>query len=171
MGLSQDALRAMRQFCGDVGFRPFDNCDCSKRVSTPERYFWEEIDNDGRLEWEQVLREKQDEITRLLLQKGYSNDPFPPEIIFHKTRKTESATDEEIAVFSVDQFIELSHKYSSFTYSTYRVKKGRYKEPESITHQAPRFGVIQMQRGGQKQHPTQLQFNLKAGYFYQLDKL
>tara|TARA_R100000808_G_scaffold23266_1_gene51440 strand:- start:49 stop:249 length:201 start_codon:yes stop_codon:yes gene_type:complete len=33
-------------------------------------------------------------------------------------------------------------------------------------HEAPRFGIIQMQRGGQKQHPTQLQFNLEAGYFY-----
>ena len=51
------------------------------------------------------------------------------------------------------------------------MKKGRYKEPEGILHQAPKFGVIQMQRGGQKQHPTQLQFNLKSGYFYELDKL
>lgn len=38
-------------------------------------------------------------------------------------------------------------------------------------HKAPKFGVVQMQRGGQKQHPTQLQFNLKAGYFYALAKL
>ncbi len=34
-----------------------------------------------------------------------------------------------------------------------------------VVHQAPRFGVIQMQRGGQKQHPEQLQFNLEASYF------
>lgn len=66
--------------------------------------------------------------------------------------------------------IELSRRYSLFAYSIYRVKKGRFKEPEGVSHQAPRFGVIQMQRGGQKQHPTQLQFNLKAGYFYELDK-
>jgi len=171
IGLSSDALKAMRQFCGDPGFRPLDDFDCSKRVSTPERYFWEEIDFNGRAEWERAFKEKQDEITRLLLQKAYSNDPFPPEIILHKTRRSDSIMEEEVAVFTMNQFIELSRKYSSFTYSSYRVKKGSYKEPEGISHQAPRFGVIQMQRGGQKQHPTQLQFNLKAGYFYELDKL
>lgn len=71
----------------------------------------------------------------------------------------------------MDEFIDLSREYSPFTYSYYRVKKGSHKEPEGVSHQAPRFGVVQMQRGGQKQHPTQLQFNLKAGYFYDLDKL
>ena len=169
--LSENALTAMRQFCGDIGFRPIDNFDCSNRISSPERYFWEEIDAKGRSEWEDIFRSKQNEITRLLLQKAYSNDPFPPKIILHKTKKAETIDEQEIAIFSIEQFIELSRQYSPFTYSTYRVKKGRYKEPEGISHQAPRFGVIQMQRGGQKQHPTQLQFNLKAGYFYELDKL
>lgn len=169
--LTENALKAMRQFCGDVGFRPMDDSDCSDRVSSPERYFWEETDSDGRLEWEDAFREKQDDITRLLLQKGYSDDPFPPEIILHKTKKALSFTEQEIAIFSIQQFIELSKKYSPFCHKLYRVKKGHYKEPEGVSHQAPRFGVVQMQRGGQKQHPTQLQFNLKAGYFYDLDKL
>ena len=169
--LSEEALKAMRQFCGDVGYRPLDDFDCSERVSTPDRYFWEEIDPRGKVEWENIFKKKQDDITRLLLQKAYTNDPFPPEIILHKTRKSESIEEEEIAVFTMDQFIELSHKYSPFTYNLYRVKKGSHKEPEGISHQAPRFGVVQMQRGGQKQHPTQLQFNLKAGYFYELDKM
>lgn len=166
--LSPKALRAMRQFCGDAGFRPLDNFDCSKRISTPERYFWEEIDPEGKIEWENTFRDKQDEITRLLLQKAYLDDPFPPEIILHKTKKTANIEEQEIAVFTMDEFLSLSRKYSSYTYSTYRVKKGSHKEPEGVSHQAPRFGVIQMQRGGQKQHPTQLQFNLKAGYFYKL---
>ena len=48
----------------------------------------------------------------------------------------------------------------------YSVRKGQYRDPEGAEHEAPRFGIVQMQRGGQKQHPTQLQFNLKAGYFY-----
>lgn len=169
--ITKNALKAMCQFCGDPGFRPLDDYDCSQRVSTPERYFWEEIDSLGRTEWENIFTNYQDEVTKLLLQKGYLNDPFPPEIILHKTRKAESFENQEIAIFTIDQFIDLSKRFSSFTYSSYRVKKGRYKEPESIIHQAPRFGVIQMQRGGQKQHPTQLQFNLKAGYFYNLDKL
>lgn len=168
--LSEHALIAMRQFCGDPHFRPIDNVDCSKRESTPERYFWEEIDPIGKIEWEKAFTNLQDKITKLILQKGYSNDPFPPEIILHKTKKSSSA-EQEIAIFSMEQFVELSKRYSSFTYNLYRVTKGRYKEPKGIMHQAPRFGVIQMQRGGQKQHPTQLQFNLKAGYFYELDKL
>ncbi len=171
IALSDNALKAMRQFCGDHGFRPLDNYDCSNRISTPERYFWEEIDNEGRAEWEDVFTNHQDDVTRLLLQKAYLNDPFPPEIILHKTKKTSSFENQEIAVFTIEQLIELSKKYSPFTYSYYRVNKGTHKEPKGISHQAPRFGVIQMQRGGQKQHPTQLQFNLKAGYFYDLDKL
>lgn len=169
--LSDKALKAMRQFCGDSGFRPLDDFDCSDRVSTPERYFWEEIDEEGKAEWEVLFKKHQDDITRLLLQKAYLNDPFPPEIILHKTKKASSFDTQEIAVFTMDEFIKLSRKYSLFTYSYYRVKKGSHKEPEGISHQAPRFGVVQMQRFGNKQNATQLQFNLKAGYFYDLDKL
>lgn len=169
--ITDAALLAMRQFCGDHGFRPKDDFDCSQRKSTPECYFWEEIDAEGKQEWENVFNKYQDEVTRLLLQKAYLNDPFPPEIILHKTRKAETFDEQEVAIFTMDQFIELSRHYSPFAYSIYRVKKGSYKEPEGISHQAPRFGVVQMQRGGQKQHPTQLQFNLKAGYFYDLDNL
>ena len=171
MKLSEKALKAMRQFCGDSGFRPLDDFDCTDRIPTPERYFWEEIDEEGKAEWEALFKNHQDDITRLLLQKAYLNDPFPPEIILHKTKKASSFDNQEIAVFTIDEFIELSRRYSPFSFSYYRVKKGSHKEPEGISHQAPRFGVIQMQRGGQKQHPTQLQFNLKAGYFYDLDKL
>lgn len=171
MPLSERALTAMHQFCGDVGFRPIDNEDCTDRISSPERYFWEEIDAEGKAEWERLFTDHQDQITRLLLQRAYMNDPFPPEIIFHKTKKSTSFENQEVAVFTIDEFIDLSKKYSAFSHSLYRVKKGRYKEPEGISHQAPRFGVIQMQRGGQRQHPTQLQFNLKAGYFYDFDKL
>lgn len=171
MTLSEKAHKAMRQFCGDLGFRPLDDYDCSDRIPTPERYFWEEIDAEGKAEWEALFTTHQDDITRLLLQKAYLNDPFPPEIILHKTKKASSFDNQEIAVFTMDEFIDLSRRYSPFTFSYYRVRKGSHKEPEGILHQAPRFGVVQMQRGGQKQHPTQLQFNLKAGYFYELDKL
>lgn len=163
--LSEKALIAMKQFCGDAGYRPIDNEDCSKRIYTSERYFWEEINPEGRKEWEDLFTNHQDEVTRLLLQKGYGSDPFPPEIILHKTKKATSEI-EEIAIFSMDEFIQLSRTYNSFVFSKYRVKKGSHKEPEGVEHLAPRFGIVQMQRGGQKQHPTQLQFNLKAGYFY-----
>lgn len=163
--LSNNALIAMKQFCGDLGYRPIDSNDCIGRISSPERYFWEEIDKKGQKEWETLFRNHQDEVTRLLLQKGYAQDPFPPEIILHKTKKTDSS-DEEIAIFSTNEFISLSKKYGEFQLVEYRVTKGRFKEPQGVVHLAPRFGVVQMQRGGQKQHPTQLQFNLKSGYFY-----
>ena len=38
----------------------------------------------------------QDDVTRLLLQKAYLNDPFPPEIILHKTKKVSSFDNQEI---------------------------------------------------------------------------
>ncbi len=72
---------------------------------------------EGKKEWENIFTNFQDEITRLLLQKAYLNDPFPPEIILHKTRKAESFEHQEIAVFTMDQFIKLSRDYSPFTYS------------------------------------------------------
>lgn len=140
MKLSDKALRAMRQFCGDLGFRPSDDFDCSNRIATPERYFWKEIDARGKAEWENLFKNHQDDVTRLLLQKAYLDDPFPPEIILHKTQKASSFKSQEIAVFTIDQLVKLSKKYSSFTCSLYRVKKGRYKEPEEISHQAPKFG-------------------------------
>lgn len=171
MALTDRALLAMRQFCGDLGFRPMDNYDCSDRESTPERYFWEEIDGPGRMEWEQVFKDRQDDVTRLLLCKGYNDDPCPPEIILHKTRYSDSFDRQEIVVFDIGQFLDLSKRYSSFACTLYRVNKGRYKESQAILHQAPRFGVIQMQRGGQKQHPTQLQFNLKSNYFKEFEVL
>lgn len=163
--LSNNALVAMKQFCGDAGYRPCDDGDCSDRTYSNERYFWEEINSEGRKEWEDLFTNHQDEITRLLLQKGYRDDPFPPEIILHKTKKA-TPDNEEIAIFTMKEFISLSHQYSPFSFGKYRVKKGSHKEPKGVEHLAPRFGVVQMQRGGQKQHPTQLQFNLKAGYFY-----
>lgn len=172
--LSENALMALKEFCGDEGFRPLDVYNkeqLSSRVSTPERFFWEEINIKGRIELEDVFTKHQDNITRLLLQKAYNQDPFPPTIIMHKTKNIGKKDEDEVALYDLEEFLKLSHKYSSFSCGDYRVQKGRYKEPKHISHKAPRFGVVQMQRGGQKQHPTQLQFNLKAGYFYELENI
>ena len=70
----------------------------------------------------------------------------------------------DIAVFSMEEIVAISKAYSGFELSPYVIRKGTYKNDNKI-HYAPRFGFIQFQRGGQRQHPTQLQFNLKAGYF------
>ena len=69
--------------------------------------------------------------------------------------------------------MKLSKKYSGFTKKLYADrKKSRSVEDRKLTkgifHEAPRFGIIQFQRLGNKQNATQLQFNLEAGYFYNI---
>jgi hypothetical protein len=96
------------------------------------------------------------------------NDPFVPEYVLHKTKKAPSWDKTEIAIYAIDELIELSREYQGYCTRPYSVKKGSYKDPIGVTHLAPRFGIIQMQRGGQAQHPEQLQFNLEAGYFYKI---
>ena len=71
INVSNNALNALRQFCGDSGFRPKDCTNIKNRKSDPRRYFWEEIDSSGRKELEKVFTENQNEITSLLLQKAY----------------------------------------------------------------------------------------------------
>ena len=168
IAVSDQALNALKQFCGDTGFRPMDDPKITNRQTDPRRFFWEEIDSTGLLELESIFANSQDHITRLLLQKAYLGDPFTPEILLHKTKKKEEGMEQEYALYTMDELIELSREFAGFEKKTYRVWKGSYKDPEGIEHEAPRFGIVQMQRGGQAQHPTQLQFNLKAGYFYKI---
>lgn len=171
IAVSQVAIDALRQFCGDSGFRPSDNPTIlQNRKTDPRRYFWEEIDPTGRLEWENILSNKQDEVSRLLFQKAYLDDPFVPEFLLHKTKRADSWDTTEVAIYTIDELIALSRSYQGYATKPYSVKKGSHKDPPGIKHLAPRFGVIQMQRGGQAQHPEQLQFNLEASYFYKLPK-
>lgn len=170
--VSDRAVDALRQFCGDVGFRPSDIAEIlSTRRVDPRRYFWEEIDAIGRSEWEFLFSSRQDDISRLLLQKAYINDPFTPDFVLHKTKRSDGWTETEVAIYSINELIFLSRQIQGFTTKPYSVRKGSYKDPEGVTHLAPRFGIIQMQRGGQQQHPEQLQFNLEAGYFYKIENL
>ncbi len=163
------AIRALRQFCGDEGFRPSEPASVLEgRRTDPRRYFWEEIEQAGRGEWERMFSNWQDQITRLLLQKAYLDDPFVPEYLLHKTKRSARWGSTEIAIYSIEELIALSRSYQGFATRPYTVTKGSYKDPPGVIHLAPRFGVVQMQRGGQKQHPEQLQFNLEARYFYKL---
>lgn len=154
-------------FCGDPGFRPRDSDRASSRKSDPDRWFFEELPQEGRMEIEGVFGTRQADITRLLLQLAYPNDPHPPEFLLHITKKAADITAADLALFSIDELIQKSCCFGSFSLKPYRIRKGRFKDDEN-THFAPRFGFVQFQRGGQKQHPTQLQFNLQAGYFGQL---
>lgn len=169
--VSDAAITALRQFCGDIGFRPVDQTPpLTDRKTDPRRFFWEEILEAGRLEWENIFSKHQDNISRLLLQKAYLDDQFPPDFLIHKTKNSTAWENTEIALYSINELIHHSKNYGGFSLKPYSVRKGSYKDPQGVAHIAPRFGIIQMQRGGQAQHPEQLQFNLEAGYFYKISQ-
>lgn len=168
--VSDDAETAMRQFCGDKGFRPIDDPQLMKtRLSNPARFFWEEINSTGLIEWERILSNQQDEVMRLLLRKAYLDDPFAPDVLIQKTKKVLSGED-EFAIYGIEELVSKSSHYSGFfkTLKTEVSKSKSYKVPNGVRHECPRFGIVQMQRFGNKQNPTQLQFNLQAGYFYKI---
>jgi hypothetical protein len=172
IAVSDAALSGLKQFCGDLGFRPADHPELlTTRVTDPRRFFWEEIEVLAREEWEKTFSAYQDKITLLLLQKAYIDDPFIPEFLIHKTRKSASWHQTEVAIYHLEELVSLSKRYRGYETKPYSVRKGSYKDPVGYVHLAPRFGVVQMQRGGQAQHPEQLQFNLEAGYFYKLENL
>jgi hypothetical protein len=167
--VSNDAETALKMFCGDKGFRPADNAKIKikLRKSDPDRWFFEELPDKGRRDLEIIFSKYQKQVTKTLLQRAYSDDPLPPEFVLHQTVAYTDIDHCEVAIFSIDELVDLSSKYRGFETSQYLIRKGRFKGDPS-THLAPRFGYIQFQRGGQKQHPTQLQFNLQSGYFYKL---
>ena len=166
--VSDKALVALRKFCGDVGFRPLDDEAATRaRNIDPRRYFWEEL-GQARKEWEQIFGKHQLLITKLLLQKAYLDDPFVPDFLIHKTRFARDWETTEVAIYAIDELLKLSKQHQGFVTRPYTVRKGAYIDPPGVQHLAPRFGIVQMQRGGQAQHPDQLQFNLEAGYFYKL---
>lgn len=167
--ISEQAVDALRSFCGEPGFRPADSPNVmANRQIDLRRFFWEELTLSGRSELEAILSQHQARITKLLLQKAYLDDIFTPDFLLHKTRRSASSDQTEVAIFQIDQLVQRSGSYQGFATRPYSVHKGSFKDPPGVTHLAPRFGIVQMQRGGQKQHPEQLQFNLEAGYFYRL---
>lgn len=165
--ISENAENSLRQFCGDIGFRPLDT-KIPERKTDNRRYFWEEILTEGKIFWENLFEKKQNTISEILFKFAYDNDKFPPNYLIHKTKYSENLNNVECAIYKIDDLISKSVTYRGFEKKLYRVTKGSFKDPIGIFHEAPRFGIIQMQRGGQKQHPTQLQFNLEAGYFYKI---
>lgn len=142
------SIDALRRFCGDVGFRPSDFPDLlNGRLVDPRRFFWEEIGPE-RAQWERILSAHQSDVTRLLLQKAYLEDSLVPEFLLHKTRRTASWSETELALYGIEELIALSARYQGFATRAYSVRKGSFRDPPGIEHLAPRFGVVQMQRGG-----------------------
>ncbi|PIC79404.1 hypothetical protein CSV75_12490 [Sporosarcina sp. P18a] len=165
ISVSEQAEVGLKMFCGDNGFRPIDLLEnLDSRLSDPTRFFWEEIPKESLEDLENLFHQYQDEITRILLQKAYLNDPYPPNFVLHQTCKYDDINNCEIALFTMDELINYSRDFKGFHIKPYKIRKGSFKnDPHS--HDAPRFGFVQFQRAGNKQHPTQLQFNLQAGYF------
>jgi hypothetical protein len=167
--VSDEAEIALKMFCGDKDHRPLDSLHLSNRVADPNRWYWEELPDDGRSEWENLFSDLQGEITRALLSHAYPDDLLPPRYIIHQRHKAASPLEVPIAIFEVNQLVDFSIISGGFSTREYQIRKGTYRD-DPATHLAPRFGFVQMQRGGQRQNPTQLQFNLQAGYFNHLNR-
>ena len=158
---------SLKKFCGVVGFTPHELLkkeELSSRKSDPRRFFYEELGTDFHKEAEEIFSQNQNTVTKLLLEKAYKDDPYPPSYIFHQRKKSLSLENFPAAIFSIDQLVNLSKNYKDYYTKKYSIKKGTWKSDPNI-HQAPRFGCIQFQRLGNKQNATQLQFNLEASYF------
>lgn len=167
--VSEDFENGLKMFCGDEGFRPIDlmGSKIKSRKSDPERWFFEELPDKSKNEIIETFTKYQDAITRTLLQRAYSEDPFPPQYVLHQRHIGKEKNLTPLAIFHMDELIALSRMYGSFQLKPYQVRKGRFKGDPN-THFAPRFGCVQFQRLGNKQNATQLQFNLEAGYFYKI---
>ena len=170
VAVSSAAKEGLSQFCGDAGYRPLDKMSSdalTERKSDPRRYYWEELSAQAQTDWAEIFQKYQDHISQLLFQKAYKSDPYPPDFLFHQTVKYDSFDECPVALFTICEIVKLSREHCGYVLTPYKIRKGTYKNDPN-EHLAPRFGFIQFQRGGQKQHPTQLQFNLKAGYFNHL---
>lgn len=168
VAVSDQAERGLKMFCGDSGYRPADQAGAlTGRISDPDRWFWEELPHASRAEWEVILTQQQRHVSTILLQKAYAGDPFAPSYLLHQTVKFSDIQQCPMAIFSIEELLDYTCKVGGFSTKQYCIRKGRFKH-DTNPHLAPRFGFIQFQRAGNKQHPTQLQFNLQAAYFNKL---
>jgi hypothetical protein len=165
LAVSPDAERALRMFCGDPGFRPMDQQGgIQGRLSTPERWFWEELPATARAEWEHLLGQRHAEVLTVLLQRAYPNDPYPPGYVMHVQHRALDPRAVPLAIYSIEELVSLSVAYRGFETREYKVAKGRFRGDPNV-HLAPRFGIVQFQPLGNTQNRNQLQFNLEANYF------
>jgi len=167
ISVSENIEVALRKFCGDIGYRPQDilsKKELVERKSTPERFFLEEIGEEELKEITDLFSNNQRKITKIILKYAYAGDLFPPDFILHKTTNVTDDFGATVAIHSMEELLNLSEKFSHFVLKSYKIRKGSWKN-DPHTHLAPQLGFIQMQRKGSKKNATQLQFNLKAGYF------
>lgn len=172
--VSEDAEVGLKMFCGEVGYRPIDGYTPqdmsnvpSDRKARPDRWFWEELSNQVKQEWEKIFTENQLKITIMLLQcaKNYKTDSYKPTYILHECEKHRDIDDCKVAVMSVEEFAIYSQLFDSFGIKEKRISKGSYKGIDMAIHQYPHFGFIQFQPIGNQQNFSELQFNLKSKYY------
>lgn len=178
--ISEDAEIGLKMFCGEDGYRPMDgylpkdisNIPCN-RMARPERWYWEELSDPVKKEWETILSVNQVEITMMLLQcaRTYKTDSYKPSYILHECKRHIDINECEVAVMSVKEFAVYSQLFDSFGVKEQIVRKGRYKGIDLAVHQYPHFGFIQFQPIGNRQNFSELQFNLKAKYYNTFKKL
>ena len=106
-------------------------------------------------------------VLSILLRNAYQNDPIAPNYVIHVMHAADSPDRVPVAIYSVDELVEMSVAYKRFETRPYHVRKGRFKD-DPATHLAPRFGIVQFQPLGNTQNRNQLQFNLEANYFMKM---
>lgn len=172
--VSGDAEIGLKMFCGESGYRPIDGYtfkDMSNvsldRKARPDRWFWEELSNQVKQEWEKIFTENQLKITMMLLQcaRTYKTDSYKPAYMLHECEKHRDIDDCKVAVMSVEEFATYSQFFDSFGIKEKRISKGSYKGIDMAMHQYPHFGFIQFQPIGNQQNFSELQFNLKSKYY------
>jgi hypothetical protein len=165
--VSDVAEMSLRMYCGDPGFRPKDGIGREDVRVSDDRWFWEELSQNARDEWEHIFSLHQDTITRFLLKFAYPNDPFPPAFLMHQAVGFNTIEEVSLAIFDIEKLVQYSSKYGGFSTKAKRVIKGTFSQDPNL-HAYPRFGFIQFQPIGNRQNKHQLQFNLQAGYFYKI---
>ncbi len=180
IAVSEDAEIGLKMFCGEVGYRPMDGFvpkDLSNiphdRKARSDRWFWEELSDQVKQEWEEVFNKNQLQITMMLLQcaRTYKTDSYKPAYILHECQKHSNIDDCRVAVMSVEEFAVYSQLFDSFGIKGKRISKGSYKGIDMAIHQYPHFGFIQFQPIGNQQNFSELQFNLKSKYYNKFKSL
>ncbi|MCI8307550.1 MAG: hypothetical protein HFH14_05815 [Lachnospiraceae bacterium] len=172
--VSSEAETGLKMFCGEEGYRPKDGYipqDITNipfdRKARPERWYWEELSDSVKQEWDNIFSVNQIKITMMLLQcaRNYKTDCYKPEYIIHECVRHIDIDECTVAVMSVEELAIYSKMFDSFGVKKQQIRKGSYKGIDLEYHQYPYFGFVQFQPIGNRQNFSELQFNLKSKYY------
>ena len=92
------------------------------------------------MEWENIFNSRQDEVTRLLVQRGYPGDTFRPTYLMHQRSAAPDEPHTPLAIYSIEEFVAYSRDHSKFITRNYRITKGSHRDPATI-HELPDSGL------------------------------